>query len=344
MRSLLLSQYKQLSVTDTPDPVPAADEVLIRVSACGICGSDVHGYDGSSGRRIPPLIMGHEAAGTIAAAGPEVTRFRVGDRVTFDSTIYCGECEYCRRGDVNLCDSRQVLGVSCDDYRRNGAFAEFVAVPERVLYALPPHMPFTHAAMLEATAVALHAVRMAGDVLPGSTALVIGAGMIGLLVMQAARASGFARVFVADLDRSRLDLAESMSADHTILSPDSSAEILSFTATRGVDVVFEAVGTRETVQSAIMSVRRGGTVVLIGNIAREVTLPLQSVVTRQIRLQGTAASSGEYGVAVEMLGNGSIQVAPLISAVVPLEQGPRWFERLYSREPGLMKVVLDPTR
>src|SRR6516165_1479565 len=128
MKALLLSQYKHLEMTDLPVPRAEPDEVLVRVAACGICGSDVHGYDGSSGRRIPPIVMGHEAAGRIAELGDCVTEFAKGERVTFDSTVYCGSCRPCLRGEVNLCDRRQVLGVSCGEYRRAGAFAEFVTV------------------------------------------------------------------------------------------------------------------------------------------------------------------------------------------------------------------------
>src|SRR5437868_1444342 len=143
MKALLLSRYNHLEIADLPDPQPGPGEVLIRVAACGICGSDVHGYDGSSGRRIPPIVMGHEAAGTIAALGDGVKQFALGDRVTFDSTVYCGECPPCRRGEVNLCDNRQVLGVSCQDYRRAGAFAEYVTVPSRILYRLPQNLSFS---------------------------------------------------------------------------------------------------------------------------------------------------------------------------------------------------------
>src|SRR5512140_3079472 len=132
MQALLLKNYKELELTDMPVPEIGADDLLIKVSACGICGSDVHGYDGSTGRRIPPLVMGHEAAGVVASTGSGVDGFREGDPVTFDSTIYCGECAFCRKGDVNLCDNRQVLGVSCGDYRRAGAFAEFVVLPARI--------------------------------------------------------------------------------------------------------------------------------------------------------------------------------------------------------------------
>src|SRR3982074_3245740 len=131
MKALLLSEYKHLAVAEMPAPTPGAGEVLIRVAACGICGSDVHGYDGSSGRRIPPIVMGHEAAGRVAAIGSGVIGLSEGDRGTFDSTIYWGECPYCARGEVNLCDRRQVMGVSCADYRCAGAFAEYVIVPAR---------------------------------------------------------------------------------------------------------------------------------------------------------------------------------------------------------------------
>src|SRR5882762_7348351 len=160
MKALLLSSYRNLELADLPSPIPAPDEVLIRVSACGICGSDVHGYDGSSGRRIPPIVMGHEAAGIVAALGDGVTDFSEGERVTFDSTVYCGACAPCCRGEVNLCDNRQVLGVSCSDYRRAGAFAEYIAVPSRIVYRLPDSLSFAEAAMLEAVAVAVHAVSL----------------------------------------------------------------------------------------------------------------------------------------------------------------------------------------
>ena len=343
MRALVLSKYKHLEVADVPAPVVGSRDVLVRVAACGICGSDVHGYDGSSGRRIPPIVMGHEAAGVVAGVGAEVRGFRVGDRVTFDSTVFCGACEFCQRGEVNLCNDRQVVGVSCGEYRRAGAFAEFVAVPERVVYRLPEGLGFAEAAMLEAVSVALHAVRVS-ELKGGETALVIGAGMIGLLVLQAARAAGCSRVFVADVDETRLKLAKDLGADIVLLASGEAlvSEVMRLTSGRGVDVALEAVGRDETVTAAIECVRKGGTVTLVGNIAPSVTLPLQRVVTRQIRLQGSCASAGEYGEAMELMSAGKIQVGPLITAVAPLSDGPRWFARLYEREPNLMKIVLDP--
>ena len=342
MKALLLSEYKHLEIADLPDPTPARGEVLVSVAACGICGSDVHGYDGSSGRRIPPIVMGHEAAGTIAALGDGVTGFAVGDRVTFDSTIFCGACNNCRRGDFNLCDHRQVLGVSCSEYRRAGAFAEYVSVPSRILYRLPDTLAFDEAAMLEAVSVALHGVSLA-QISADSTALVVGAGMIGLLTLQALRAARCARIFVADVDSTRLKLAQDAGATAVLSSNTNLVEqVLQLTAGVGVDIAIEAVGRNETVRASIDSVRKGGTVVLVGNISPEVTLPLQKVVTRQIRLQGSCASAGEYPRAIELLASGAIRVKPLISAIAPLEEGPRWFQRLYAREPNLMKVILTP--
>jgi L-iditol 2-dehydrogenase len=343
MKALLLSEYNQLELKDLPSPTPGPDELLIQVSACGICGSDVHGYDGSTGRRIPPIVMGHEASGVVASVGAEVRDFAPGDRVTFDSTVFCGKCEYCLKDEVNLCNQRQVIGVSCTEYRRAGAFAEFLTVPARIAYRLPESFSFEKAAMLEAVSVALHGVAVT-EMKGGETVLVIGAGMIGLLLLQAARAMGCSRVFVSDVDRTRLALAKELGADATLLASGTSLieEILRRTNGTGVDAVLEAVGREETIAAAIDCTRKGGTVTLVGNISPQIMLPLQKVVSRQIRLQGSCASAGEYPQAIELISNGKIEVDSLITAVAPLSEGPSWFKRLHAREPNLMKIVLDP--
>lgn len=343
MNALVLSDYKQLKIEDLPVPVCRPRDVLIQVAACGICGSDVHGYDGSTGRRIPPVVMGHEAAGIVAAVGAEVSAVAPGDRVTFDSTVYCARCEFCLRGEANLCENRQVVGVSCGEYRRAGAFAEYITVPEYIIYQLPPSLSFADAAMLEAVSVALHAVKLS-QIEGGETALVIGAGMIGLLVLQAARVAGCSRVFVADVDATRLEMAAALGATETLHASgvDLTREVLRLTNGRGVDVVLEAVGHTETVATAIDCVRKGGAVTLIGNLVPQVSVPLQKIVTRQIRLQGSCASAGEYPEAIELVSSGKVKVAPMISAIAPLRDGPQWFERLYAHEPNLMKVILDP--
>ena len=343
MKALLLKDYLRLEMVEMPQPEIGPDDVLVRVRACGICGSDVHGFDGSTGRRIPPLVMGHEAAGTVAALGARVKGLQVEDRVTFDSTVYCGDCGYCRQGKVNLCDNRQVLGVSCTDYRRHGAFAEYVSVPGRIVYHLPSTLPFEYAAMIEATSIAVHAVRLA-QVRTGSTAVVVGSGMIGLLVIQALRIAGVDRLAAIDVDDGRLALAGRFGAHHTFNSGalDVVAAVKDLTEGRGVDLAIEAVGNTGALRTAIASLQKGGTVVLIGNVSPSVDLPLQSVVTREIRLLGSCASSGEIPECIQLLASGRIQVGPLISAVAPLEEGPAWFERFRGRAARLMKVVLQP--
>jgi L-iditol 2-dehydrogenase len=343
MKALLLSEYKNLSVVDVPEPDIEPDELLIRVRACGICGSDVHGYDGSSGRRIPPIVMGHEAAGIVTAVGKSVTDMVEGDRVTFDSTVSCGYCHFCRRGQINLCENREVLGVSCGDYRRMGAFAEYVAAPRRICYKLPDELSFEKAAMIEAVSVAVHAVSLTPIAL-NDTAVVVGAGMIGLLTLQAARLAGCGRVIVTDVDESRLNTALALGASDAIPAKDADVpgQVKSLTGGLGADVAFECVGATATIQNSIASTRKGGTVTLIGNIAPKVEIPLQSVVTRQIRLQGSCASSGEYPACIDFLARGAIRVDAMLSAIAPLADGPSWFERLYKGEPNLMKVVLTP--
>jgi L-iditol 2-dehydrogenase len=342
MQALLLTDYCKLRISSIETPVVGAGDVLVAVKACGICGSDVHGYDGASGRRIPPIVMGHEAAGVVAEVGRDVRQFKPGDRVTFDSTVCCGECEACRRGAINLCVNRRVLGVSCDEYRQNGAFAEYVTVHERIVYSLPDTLPFEHAALVEPITIALHAVSRLRITI-GDRAVIVGAGMIGLLVLQVLRLAGCDDVFVVDIDNSRLKLASELGAHATInaAQADPIAEVKR-TGGEGVDIAVEAVGNSAALATAIGCVRRGGQVGLIGNVTPEVPLPLQTVVARELSLIGSCASAGEYPRAIEMIATGAIQVAPLVSAVAPLASGPEWFARLHAREPGLMKVVLCP--
>ena len=343
MQAMLLKQYMNLEIVEMPEPEIGPDDVLVRVRACGICGSDVHGLDGSTGRRLPPLVMGHEAAGEVVASGTNVTDLKTGERVTFDSTVYCGRCFFCSRGEVNLCDNREVLGVSPGPYRRHGAFAEYVSVPRRIIYRLPDNLTYEQAALIEAVSVGVHAVNLTPIVL-GDTAVVVGSGMIGLLTIQAAKHAGAARVIAVDPDEGRLERARELGAAATVnpKTTDAAEAIRAMTDGRGAAVALECVGAAEPIATAIAAVRKGGTVTLVGNVSPEVKLPLQSVVSRQIRVQGSCASNGEYPASIELMASGAIRVDTMISAVAPLVEGPSWFDRLYRHEPGLMKVILRP--
>ena len=343
MKALVLEQPNQLTYKDVPQPSPGPGEVLIQVRASGICGSDVHGLDGSTGRRIPPLIMGHEAAGVIETVGPGVEDWRPGDRVTFDSTIYCGQCYYCLHGRINLCDNRRVLGVSCDDYVQDGAFAEYVAVPQQVLYRLPEGLSFEHAAVVEALSIAYHALKQSCVGL-GDSVCVIGNGMIGVLITQLLPLAGCRYVIAVDLDESRLAIARRLGANQVLVPArdDVVSEALAATAGRGLDVAFEVVGISDTLDLAVRSVRKGGQVILVGNVAVEVRLPLQYAVTRELDLQASCASRLEYPACLDLLARGTVDVDPIISAVAPLSEGAAWFARLQNGEPGLMKVILVP--
>jgi L-iditol 2-dehydrogenase len=343
MKALVLKEYKKFSLEQRAEPTPGPGEVLVAVKACGICGSDVHGMDGSTGRRRPPIVMGHEASGVIAAAGLGVKNWRQGDRVTLDSTVYCGECEFCRRGQINLCNNRRVLGVSCEEYRRDGAFADFVAVPQHILYRLPDALSYEHAALVEPFTIALHGVRRT-KVLPADTVVVVGAGMIGLALAQVLRATGCGRIIAVDVAPDRLALAQTMGATHTVNSAavDATGAIADLTGGGGADAAFEAVGLTATVDLSVRCLRKGGSAVLVGNFSPKIELPLQVVVTRELSVYGSCASSGEYPDCLEMMANGKLRAEPLISAAAPLEQGPEWFDRLYRKEPGLLKVVLKP--
>lgn len=342
MKALILDAAKHFTYDDVPAPViTEPDHILIQLKAVSICGSDVHGMDGSTGRRIPPIIMGHEAAGIIAATGSAVKRFAVGDRVTFDSTISCGHCFYCRRGEENLCENRRVIGVSSQEYKQDGAFAEYIVVPERVVYRLPETVDYVHGALTEPVSVAAHALSLA-KLNPGDSVLIVGAGLIGLLLLQLVRLHTSGTIIAVDIDEKRLELARKLGADEVLLSgSDTGKRIRALTGERGTDKAFEVVGSEKTVATAIDGLRKGGRLTLVGNVSPSISLPLQAVVTRQLDLQGSCAIAGEYPLALQLMAANKIDLSPIISAVAPLRDGAAWFERLYNREPGLLKVVLE---
>ncbi|MGA2406363.1 MAG: galactitol-1-phosphate 5-dehydrogenase [Bacteroidales bacterium] len=342
MKALVLEEYNKLVYKDVDKPVPEIDEVLVEIKAVGICGSDVHGMDGSTGRRIPPIIMGHEASGVIVEIGENVTGWNIGDRVTFDSTIYRLDDWYTRNGHYNLSDNRMVLGVSCKDFRRDGAFAQFVNIPGHILYRIPDGVSFEQAAMVEPVAVALHSVNLSGMKI-GDTAVVFGSGMIGLFIIQLLKQAG-CTVVAVDMLKEKLDMAILAGASIVLnsLEDDVPGEIRKHTENRGADFAFEAVGITQTIKSAIDSLRKGATLILVDNLSPNVELPLQKVVTQEITFKGSCAINGEYPTVLDLISKGKVNVDTMISAIAPLSEGAVYFDKLYKREQGLLKVILKP--
>lgn len=344
MKALVMDAYTHVEYKEVPQPtIQQSKDVLINIKASAICGSDVHGYDGSTGRRIPPIIMGHEASGVVQEIGNEVTACKVGERVTFDSTIWCGYCHYCRSGQVNLCDNRRVLGVSCDEYRQDGTFAEYVVVPEHIIYKIANEVSFTEASLTEPAAVAAHAINITPIKMHDSIA-VVGSGLIGLLVIQIVKSQTSGSVIAIDTIESRRMSAIKAGADAAFDPSDPLFEqkVKEYVGLKGVDRVFEAVGATKPIQSALSIVRKGGSITLIGNVSPTIELPLQKVVTREISLYGSCAISGEYEMVLDMMAKKKINVLQLVSVEAPLSEGKRWFDTLYNKTEDLLKVVLIP--
>ena len=356
MKALVLEEYNKLVYRDVDEPQPAPGEVLIRVKACGICGSDVHGMDGSTGRRQPPIIMGHEASGVIVQTGEGVTRWKEGDRVTFDSTVYPLNDWYTLKGHYNLSEGREVVGVSPKEYKRHGAFAEYLAIPQHILHKIPDNVSFEQAAMVEPAAVAAHAVRISG-INVGDSAVVIGSGMIGAFIVSLLKTAGATHVIAVDVDDEKLKMAAKYGADIIINSKkiqkikDSKNQrfyqsvedaVRHHTKGRGADFGFEVVGISATVNTLIDSLRKGGTAVLVGNLTPVVEFPLQKVVTSEIKVQGSCAICGEYEIVLDMIASGALRVDDMISAVAPLSEGAEWFRKLYHKEGNFNKVILVP--
>jgi threonine dehydrogenase-like Zn-dependent dehydrogenase len=287
--------------------------------------------------------MGHEAGGVVEAVGRNVKNASVGDRLTFDSTVYCNQCPACRQGRVNLCVSRKVLGVATPAFRRDGAMAEYVVVPWWIIYRLPEAVSFEEAALIEPCSVSLHAARIT-PIAMNDVVAVVGAGQIGLFAMQGARVKGAGKLVVLDVREERLALARQLGADVTInpSTADVTAEMRRALGRPDADVVLEAVGTETAVSLALGLTKLGGHVTLIGNVTPRIQVNLQDIVSREITIRGSCAIAGEYQASLDLMAAGRIQGKPLISRVMPLGEGQQAFDALHHGGPDLIKIVLRP--
>lgn len=333
MKALVYEAPKVLNLREVPVPRVADNEVLVRVSYAGICGSELSGFLGMNSLRTPPLIFGHELAGRVVEAG-SASDVSVGARVTANPLVSCGRCEFCSTGRQQQCREWQLLGASLP-----GCNAEYVAVPAASVHQVPDGMSLATASMTEPAACALHAVRRSGAS-PGESALVIGAGPIGLFILQVLERFGVSERYAVDLNRERLARAAAFGAV-PITDVDVVGAVRDATGGRGVDRAFDAVGSEATRQSCVLSAVNGATVIAIGLHADVTRLPVNALVRSELSLVGVFAyPNATFGMALHWLEDGWIGLDEGV-VVAPLEDGAGWYQRLISGDPAA-KVLLEP--
>lgn len=339
MKALVYEGPWRMPLREVPAPEPGPEDVIVAVQAVGVCGSDIHGFTGSSGRRIPPMIMGHEFSGAIHAVGAAVTAHKPGDRVVVQPIITCGECVNCLAGLPNICTNRRGLGMMTT----NGAYAELVRVPQQLLYDLPAEVSWEHGALIEPLAVGMHAVNQTPIQLM-DTVLILGAGTIGLMTLLACRLKGAGRIIISDLSPHRLDAARRLGADAAVnpAQEDLGEIVRRFAGPAGAPVVIEAVGVTATARQSLELVKPGGHVTWIGNAAPTIEIPMQQIVTREVTVRGVYAFNVEFGRAIEAIRSGRVDVSPIIEQVAPLEDGPQIAHDLARGTLDAIKVVLKP--
>lgn len=338
MKALVYPAYERLEIREVPEPVPGRGEVLVRVGAVGICGSELEAVASRSPRRPPPLIMGHEFCGQVVGLGPDVTGVARGDRVVVNSVIACGGCEMCRDGRSHLCARREIFGM-----RRPGGFAELVAVPVSTVVPMPDGVSPVQGALTEPLANAVHVFSLVEERFP-ETVAVLGTGTIGLLCLQVARGLGALRVVAVDVSPARLEVARGLGADHVIDARAATVPevVRELTRGAGADVVVDAAGTPETRRASVAATRPGGEVVWIGLHADESPVSGHDVVLGERRIQGSyAVTPRDLRRALALLAHGRIRTDPWVRTF-PLADGARVFRELLGRPPDYVKAVLLP--
>jgi L-iditol 2-dehydrogenase len=338
MKTLLYPAWDRVEFTQSPRPSPAGDEVLLRVAACGLCGSELEAFKSHSPRRTPPLILGHEFCGVVEQVGVEVSGVRTGQKVVSNSLVPCGDCVRCRRGDSHLCARRQIFGMN-----RPGAFAEFVNVPARCLIPWPDALPAEAACLAEPLANGVHVAGLVAHLRP-RTVLVIGAGPIGLMCLGAARALLDAEVFVTDLSEDRLQFAKSGGAADVIAgrSRDPVQAVKDVTGGEGVDVVIDAVGAAATKQQSVLAARPGGAAVWIGLHDNPISLNSYDVTLPERQVLGSyAATMEQMRTALDLMATGKVDPLAWVQRF-PIERGVEAFERMLTPRGGDVKAVIVP--
>ena len=342
MKALVYKGPRVIELEEIPVPAPVQDESLIRIRAVGVCGSDLEGFLGKTGRRTPPMVMGHEMAGTVEVPAEE-SNLQKGDHVVVQPKIYCGECDYCQQGLTNLCPGAEFFGVMS----KNGGMAEFLAVPERCLFKITDGVDFHEACMVEPAAVAYRSVHQ----LPEHTlrqaeyTLIVGAGTIGLLILQMLRLRGVRNLIVSDLYDHRLDIARKLGADFAV-NPQKEpflSRIGEITANRMVDIAIEAVGFAASVTHALEVLKNGGTSVWVGNAQRMVEVNMQRIVTGELTIKGSSIyTEADFTASLELIESRRIGVNSILTLRERLEEGVGVFNRLKDNKDGkIVKAVLE---
>lgn len=342
MRALRYLGPNKLEIQEVEKPTPKADEVLVKVMTCGICGSDVHGALGLTGRRIAPMTMGHEFAGEIAEVGSNVVNSKVGDRVVVQPIGFCGECVNCNQGMTNMCLNKNFFGVLTVD----GAMAEYVSVPEKLVYKLPDGASYEVGALTEPYAVGYGAVSKI-DSFENKNVLVIGAGTIGLGLIQLIKLQNPKQIIVSDLSDSRLALAKEFGADQTVnpKNEDYMDAIGKYTDGGMIDISVEAVGVEATANQSIKALKIGGTSLWVGMSQKEMQINMQDIVCSARAVLGSFNyTHKEFGEVLEIMGSGKIDTEKLISKVVTLDEAAEAFDELHKKPDDFIKIIINPSK
>jgi 2-desacetyl-2-hydroxyethyl bacteriochlorophyllide A dehydrogenase len=336
---MLLSSPGELVLVDQPDPVRRSpDDVIMRVRAASVCGSDTHGYTGQGGRRVPPLVMGHEASGEVEAVGDDVTDLTPGQRIFVMPMVWCGTCATCLSGSFDICPNRKVYGADLP-----GAFAERMLIRARTAIPLPDSVSFLQAALIEPLAVVVKGTSRA-KVDAGDTVAVVGAGPIGLFATAVMAQHRPRHLVVFEPQASRRDLALAMGATIALdpSRPDALETVRSLTGGQGVHLVIEAVGSSASVRTAVDCVAPGGQMVWLGNVGRVVEIDEFKVVWNSLTIHASVGVTRSAVIrAIELIASGAVPVERIVTLTVPLSEGVDAFHRT-ARDPAVIKTVLLP--
>ncbi|UCH36077.1 MAG: alcohol dehydrogenase catalytic domain-containing protein [Armatimonadota bacterium] len=336
MKAAVCTAQERIAIQEVPRPVPGEGEVLVRVKATGLCGSDVDGYTGHHPMIKWPIILGHECSGVIAELGPGVTGWQVGDEVAVEPFFTCKQCPACQEGKYNLCADLKITG-----HQVPGSLAEYVIAEACFLHRKPDNVPFEEAAIAEPASGSLHAVERC-NLRTGDFVVILGCGTIGSLAMQHCLNKG-AEVLVTDILDFKLDAARKLGVDHA-LNPDVAdlaAGVMKLTGGIGADCVIEAVGHPDTLASTVGLIRRGGTIMLIGWSGNETDpFDLTSVTLDELTVLGTLGFCRDFPTALKLMSRGKVQVAPIISHRLPLARVEEGIKMLRDRADNVWKIVI----